>query len=322
MYSNTERTTKFKKIKKKYLSLNCDDDDEENPSPILKGKKYSSFLIKMLEKPSYNKRISSNNINLFKKKGYSNISKTNYTERIRNNDELNTLSKNNSSYKRNISYNQRKKINKNIITYRKNNISPIKLQDNDNNYITIKIKNYKNKYNSANKNDKEKKNKNLKDRNVTILSKLYGYNKKYVFSKSNILQKKKHIFELDKYQKKILKISKRKLSREHLIKLYTDLQTIKTEAEMIKPLPPINYPALIVHSFKEVDCKEKHIPMISFDNKRLDEMDDYEKELFSIKKSYGIKRAKFVKNKRLNKILEILPENVANIIFKNKNKII
>ena len=313
MYSNTERTmTKYKKIKKKYLSLNCDDDDEDNPSPILKGKKYSSFLIKMLEKPSYNKkfkkRISNNNINLFKKKGYNNISKTNYTERIRNNDELNILNKNNSSNKRNISYNQRKKININIITYKKNNISPIKLQDNDNNYITIKINNYnyKNNYNSANKNDKEKKNKMSKDKNVTILSKLYGYNKKYVFSKSNILQKK-HLFELDKYQKKILKISKRKLSREHLIKLYTDLQTIKTEAEMIKPLPPINYPALIVHSFKEVDCKEKHIPMISFDNKRLDEMDDYEKELFSIKKSYGFKRAKFVKNKRLNKILEILP---------------
>ena len=63
---------------------------------------------------------------------------------------------------------------------------------------------------------------------------------------------------------------------------------------MIKPLPPINYTALIIHSFKEIDSKEKHRQMISFENKRLKEMDDYEKELYFIKKSNGFKRAKVI----------------------------
>jgi hypothetical protein len=314
--------SKFKKTKK-ILSLNSDDD--ENNSPILKDKKYSSFLIKMLQSQSNNnkkfiKRLSSNNINLFKQKGNKSTSKVNYTERIRNND-LNLLNKNYSSYKRDTSYNPNKVLKTNNISYNKNNMSPNKSQNKNNNYKTLKIYNYNHKsnHNSPNKKDKEKKKEVSKDKGKLILDKLYGYNKKYIFSKSNIL-KKKHLMELDKYQNNILKISQRKLSRDNLIKLYTELQTIKTDAEMIKPLPPINYPALIIHSFKEVDYKQKHIPMISFNNKRLDEMDDYEKELYTIKKSNGFKRAKNVKNKRLYKILEILPEHVADIIFRNKNK--
>ena len=90
---------------------------------------------------------------------------------------------------------------------------------------------------------------------------------------------------------------------------------------MIKPLPPINFPALVIHSFKEVDDREKHKKSISFENKKIKEMDEYEKELYDIKKSNVFKKSRYVNNKRLYKIFEILPEHVVEAVFKNKNKI-
>ena len=91
---------------------------------------------------------------------------------------------------------------------------------------------------------------------------------------------------------------------------------------MIKPLPPINFPALVVHSFKEVDDKVRHRATLSYENKKLKDMDEYEKELYQIQKSNYFKRAKIVRNKKLYKILEVLPEHVVDVVFKNKNKII
>ena len=331
MRSNTERTLPKYRITNNYSTLNSNDDENNEKNS---KENYSTFLIRMLEDPNFNKkrfrnRFSSNNINLIKVKKLKKFLETNYNPKIKNNDSK--IIKNKLFHKENLSYNNKKNKIINNDSYKKNNLSPIALKDNKNNtdnFKSFKINsyNYKTNYNNyttkKNKEEnKEKMNKSNKDKNKNLLSKLYGYNKKYIFSKSNIL-KKKNLIDLDKYQNNILKISQRKLSRDNLVRLYTELQTIRTEAEMVKPLPPINYPALIIHSFKEVDNKTKHKPAISYDNKKPKEMDEYEKELYIIKKSNGFKRVKIIKNKRLYKILEILPEHVVDVVFKNKNKII
>ena len=292
---------------------------------------YSSFLIRLLEDPKYDKkkyknRRKKNNIIIndsFKKNSKTKYSKTkylttnNYNKKYKNNFISNNskLFNKKSPIKSNLSYSYKtKKINNDSYTNPKLPMLQIS---------NIKKTNYKNKkINSIEKEDKNKnkeKNKKLNTKK-NILSKLYGYNKKYIFSKSNIL-KNKNLLELEKYQNNILKISQQKLSRDNLIKLYTDLQSIKTNANMIKPLPPINYPALVIHSFKEVDNTGKYKKSISFEKKKIKEMDEYEKELYEIKKSNAFKKTKYVNNKRLYKIFEILPEHVVEAVFRNKNKI-
>ena len=259
----------------------------------------------------------------FKKNSKTKYSKTkylttnNYNKKYKNNFISNNskLFNKKSPIKSNLSYSYKtKKINNDSYTNPKLPMLQIS---------NIKKTNYKNKkINSIEKEDKNKnkeKNKKLNTKK-NILSKLYGYNKKYIFSKSNIL-KNKNLLELEKYQNNILKISQQKLSRDNLIKLYTDLQSIKTNANMIKPLPPINYPALVIHSFKEVDNTGKYKKSISFEKKKIKEMDEYEKELYEIKKSNAFKKTKYVNNKRLYKIFEILPEHVVEAVFRNKNKI-
>ena len=153
------------------------------------------------------------------------------------------------------------------------------------------------------------------------LNALYGYDKNFVKSK-RYLQKEKFLIDLENYQDDILKVSQRNLSKDHLIKLYTELKSIKSNAEMVKPLPPINYPTLILHSCNE-DKKDrrKNKSKMNFDNKKFKELDDYEKELYEIKKSNEFKRAKIVRNKRLYKIYEILPEHVIDVLYKKRNKL-
>lgn len=92
-----------------------------------------------------------------------------------------------------------------------------------------------------------------------------------------------------------------------MMKLFTELQSIKRDADLVKPLPPINYRALITHCFKKDDDKKK-------------EMDEYEKELYYIKKSNTFKREKTQRNKRMYKIYEILPEYVIDALYKKRNK--
>ena len=151
------------------------------------------------------------------------------------------------------------------------------------------------------------------------LNALYGYDKNFIQSK-RYLQKEKFLINLENYQDDILKVSQRNLSKDYLIKLYTELKSIKSNAEMVKPLPPINYPALILHSCNE-DKKDrrKNKSKMNFDNRKYNELDDYEKELYEIKKSNEFKRAKIVRNKRLYKIYEILPEHVIDVLYKKRN---
>ena len=216
----------------------------------------------------------------------------------RNNQNLNSFELNNiSANLNNFGNNPRTNFNHNILTK------------------TMILRNF----NSLKKNKKVKIVRSVNNINKMRLNALYGYDRNFIRSK-NYLLKKKDLIELDTYQNGILKVSQRNLSKDHMFKLFTELQSIKNNANLVKPLPPINYPALIMHSFKEVEERKKHISKISLENKKIKDMDDYEKELYNIRKNNAFKRLKVERNKRLYKIYEILPEHVVDVLYKNKNK--
>ena len=175
--------------------------------------------------------------------------------------------------------------------------------------------------NNLKKNQKIKMIRSVNNLNKMRLNALYGYDKFFIQSKKSLLRKK-DLIGLENYQNNILKVSQRNLSKDHMFKLFTELQSIKKNADLVKPLPPINYPALIMHSFKEVEEGKKHLSKLSLDDKKFKDMDDYEKEMYKIKKSNVFKRVKIERNKRMYKIYEILPEHVVDVLYKNKNKII
>ena len=215
---------------------------------------------------------------------------------------------------------------KNLI---KNNTNPnlnINKSSNTNinsNYISKSI--LLNKYNKNffdNKDNKSiKNNLSLNKLNKMRLNALYGYDKKFIKLKSH-LSKKINQIDLKNYQNKILKVSKKNLSKNHLLKLLCELQSIQKNADMVKPLPPINFRNLILHSFKEVEDNENNVQKIPLSQKKYEEMDDYEKELYKIKKSNSYKWVKPVKIRQIYKIYEILPEHVVDLLYKDKNKII
>ena len=145
------------------------------------------------------------------------------------------------------------------------------------------------------------------------LYKLYGYNKKFFNSRKKLVQNKE-LIELDDYQNRILKISNKNLSRDNLTRLYTELRIINQKVSNIKPLPPINYPALIRYSFKQVEEKGK---IIKTRKKLFKNMDEYEKELYEIEKSKVKKRKTINSNKKLFQIYAVLPEYVIDVLKKN-----
>ena len=261
---------------------------------------------------------------------------TDYNDKRKSITKLMNIQDNNDD---NINDNINDNVNDNMdqLTYSKFNedINNKDKQLNSNFSSTNQMLTVNNSYNTPNLMTKSSfkniKNKNIKY-NKTIsnissvrninrirLNALYGYDKNFIQSK-RYLQKEKFLINLENYQDDILKVSQRNLSKDYLIKLYTELKSIKSNAEMVKPLPPINYPALILHSCNE-DKKDrrKNKSKMNFDNRKYNELDDYEKELYEIKKSNEFKRAKIVRNKRLYKIYEILPEHVIDVLYKKKN---
>ena len=333
-------------------------DLEENEEEHKPKEKYSEFLIRMLdEEPKSRRKIKdrmSNFIktknNLIKTKQNYNPYKTNYcsirnknisipTENSLNNNKKFSIKEN---YFSNISlYNNRKKpkMKGNSNSYGSNLFSSTQFNIYNNNAFKLSNEIYRNMIKNTeprvdtnlftktiflnnNSLDQSGKNKNNseKDLNKMRLNALYGYDQNFIRSKS-YLRKKKNTINLDKYQDDILKISQRNLCKDHLYKLYTDLQCIKKNANMIRPLPPINYAALIMHSCNEdKKLRRKLKSKKNFENKKLTEMDDYEKELYEIKKSNELKREKFVRNNRMYKIYEILPEHVIDALYKKKKK--
>ena len=194
-----------------------------------------------------------------------------------------------------------------------------------NNKIKIKQTRNKNKIshteNSPHKTKNTKKlsqsTQTLKVKNAIKLDKLYGFDKTFYRSKKHLKKRRTCNECLENYQKKILKISGRTLSRDNLMKLYTELKEIKNVAEMSKPLPPMNFPALVLHSINE---KKNNFTKGKWENenKNFSDMDDFEKEMYNIKKGKGFKKNKILLNKGMYKIYEILPEYVVDALYNQK----
>ena len=355
---NLEKKENSPKITGNNVKLSESDESEEVKEK--QKESYSSFLIRMLEqtpkktKTFYNIKLSKTvkknnpfNINFSPKTKKGNfpfnknlknnfINKKYYIKNQflpknhilsspeRENNGTSIIKKFNSTQlnrgKRNIFNSfELKNNNKNNSNKLKPNININKSINSNSNLLTksIILKNLRNKKNRI-KNFHSVNNINL---NRNKLNELYGYDNDFIESKKNLL-KNKDSTNLEKYQNNILKVAQRNLSKDHMIKLFSELQSIKSIADLVKPLPPINYRALVMHSFKEAEDTKRHISKMSFKSKKPQDMDDYEKELYTIKINNIFKRAKIIRNKRMYKIYEILPEYVINALFRNRNKFI
>ena len=149
------------------------------------------------------------------------------------------------------------------------------------------------------------------------LDKLYGYNKKFLLYNAKL--KKEKCTDLEKYQDDILKVNSINLCKDHMIKLSSDLKTIRIASEQIKPLPPINFRALVHHSLDESKPKKKQFGLRAY-NQRPKEMDEFEKEMYTIKTTARHEKLNLNNNKLLYKMYEILPEYLVDMLYKKKGK--
>ena len=151
----------------------------------------------------------------------------------------------------------------------------------------------------------------------TNLDKIYGINKKFLFYNAKLKKDKSN--DLEKYQDNILRASSINLSKENMLKLSSNLKSIKINCEQIKPLPPINFRTLINHSLDEKSKKKTF--GLKANQKKFKDMDDYEKEIFMIKTNMRHEKLNSSNNKLIYKMYEILPEHVVENLFAKKNKI-
>lgn len=152
----------------------------------------------------------------------------------------------------------------------------------------------------------------------TNLDKIYGINKKFLFYNAKLKKDKSN--DLEKYQDNILRASSINLSKENMLKLSSNLKSIKINCEQIKPLPPINFRTLINHSLDEKIRKKTF--GLKANQKKFKDMDDYEKEVFMIKTNMRHEKLNSSNNKLIYKMYEILPEHVVDTLYAKKNKIL
>ena len=148
------------------------------------------------------------------------------------------------------------------------------------------------------------------------LNRLYGYNRKFLFYNAKL--KKEKCNSLEKYHENILRVSSINISKDNLLKLFSDLKTIKINSEQTKPLPPINFPALVNHSLNESGQKKRF--GLKQPIKKFSEMDEYEREMYMIKTNTRHEKMNFNTNKFLYKMYEILPEHVVETLYAKKRK--
>ena len=170
---------------------------------------------------------------------------------------------------------------------------------------------------TSNKNTKYTENKkNDFNHHEKILQKFYEYDK--TFSKIKNLIKRKKSLDLKKYQDNFVKLSQNHLSKNNMMRFISELNEIRKSAEMIKPLPPINLPALIINSLKENENKEKK----DVENKRYAEAEKYEKEMYKIRQSNKKRSVLFRRNENngLFKSYNCFPEYIVNTPKKSIKK--
>ena len=148
------------------------------------------------------------------------------------------------------------------------------------------------------------------------LNRLYGYNNKFLFYNAKLKKGKSN--DLEKYQEDILRVSSINLSKDNMLKLFSDLKNIRLNSEQAKPLPPINFKALVHHSMEESNAKKKY--GLRVQSKKFSQMDEYEKELYKIKTTSRHEKLNNTNNKFLYKMYEVLPEHVVDTIYAKKRK--
>ena len=105
--------------------------------------------------------------------------------------------------------------------------------------------------------------------------KLYGLNESY-YKELNSLKTEQNL-SLSEHQSRLLSISSN-LSRDNLLKLYTELKIIKNSIEVVKPLPPVNFKKIIDQSKKEFRNKNRTVL-----KGREEEKDAFEVEMENLK---------------------------------------
>jgi hypothetical protein len=195
---------------------------------------------------------------------------------------------------------------RNFNTNKKKKLLPTQ-DDNNNMLIMPYIKQLKSKNKS-----KKVKIRNVKNYTKLKFDKLYGTTQKFMLNLKKI--KKENDLTLQEHQNKLLSASTN-LSRDNVLKLFSDLKAIRITTEQIKPLPPINYKSLYDHSLREAEMKRNRYIMRNF-NKLHKTKDDYELEQEEIAKTRFGRVVK--ENPAMYKIYQILPEHVVDAIYKKK----
>ena len=310
-YLTTTFTLRRKKKKKStnpyYHPL---DDDEEAPPPT-----YTELLIQMLE--NYHPKSIFNNSKI------KNTSKISYT--THNNSSMNQFNGSRTATCPNTSQN-------------KNAEFP-----NFNSSKKHTIENYKTSYHSKklrNTKSMEMSKLSMSQRAKNKLSKVYKYENYFMKNKERVINSKD--VDLEQYQENLLKLSGNTFCKDNMVRLYTELKNLRNNTETIKPLPPINFPALIRYTVEKNkinlinsshrrggknkinNIKEKMRSKYntwSSDN----DVDEYEKELQLIKKSN--KSGKYYKyvNPNYQKYemqkYALLPEYLVESLMKRKKEI-
>ena len=147
--------------------------------------------------------------------------------------------------------------------------------------------------------------------------KLYGLNENYYKTLSSLRTEQN--LSLSEHQSKLLSISSN-LSRDNLVKLYTEFKTIKASTEIVKPLPPVNFKKLIAHSKKEFERKKRIVLKgRKENNSKKEEKDAFEVEMENCKKN-SKKRLK-KEDPAMVKAFSVLPEYLVELLVKKKGSL-
>lgn len=150
-------------------------------------------------------------------------------------------------------------------------------------------------------------------------NKLYGLDETY-FKVLKSIKNEKNL-TLSQHQNKLLNISSN-LSKENLIRLYTEFKNIKAASEVVKPLPPVNFKLIIDHSKEESKKNKnpknkKNVPLKEILNQKK-EKDPFEEEMMNIKLNQTSLLKK--ENPALLKVFYILPEYLVEALLLKKKK--
>ena len=147
-------------------------------------------------------------------------------------------------------------------------------------------------------------------------NKLYGLNKEFLKNVKTVKNEK--YLDLQDYQNQLLSVSSN-LSRENVLRLYTNFKSLKNQTNIIHPLPPINFNAIYEHSYREtLKGKSKERKSLKYELNGKKELDEFEIEQANINKGKYLKINK--ENPVMYKIYQILPEHVIEVLYK-KNKL-